>query len=640
MIGTILDKYEVLQKVGEGGMATVYRGRHTTLGRDVAIKILHPHLSSSTRNRKRFAREARAIEHLRHDNILEIFDYSGADAEDCYIVTEFVGGRTLTGFMDEHGRLPSEVASIIGIALARALTYAHDAGVLHRDLKPDNVMIRFDGTVKLMDFGIARFLDESQVTMTGALVGSPAFMSPEQAKEGDLDRRSDLFSLGTLLFFLASGHLPFSGSNPSLILKNIIEGNRPSLAELAPSVSATLCDVVERLLQSDREERFDDARQVEERLRASLDEVRIDPDDPRWSLTAWLDDSAAYQRRLDDHLETVLLEQGRELLTAGDALDALRLLNRLLSIDPDNAEVVSLVQGLHVEEESEGGARRGMWVVAGVGAVLAAVAFLVVGLATGAIPLFGPASPSGQPSSPPDEAGPRDTPTAIAPAVLVPDKPVEADSPVDTDAELPLTTRVPLPGQPTRPSVQPPSPRVPRDSPRDDGSADASSGTADDGELPSDAVQVPPPAPARSCLEVRLDRYYADVWIDGRSADWRTNKPGCIDVEPGAHRVRLIHSLLEWDQDILVDVAEGQHLKITPDVRWSPITVRFPEGWDTSCVVRVDGSPVGPLAEVGSDLALERSGSREVALVCGGKVRARQSYRVDAYKQVDFPAPE
>ena len=159
-------------------MATVYRGRHATLDRDVAIKVLHPHLSSSVHNRKRFAREAKAIEHLRHANILEIFDYSGIDASDCYIVTEFVHGETLTALLQRRGCVVSEVTSLIGIALCRALSYAHAEGVLHRDIKTDNVMLRVDGTVKLMDFGIARFLDETHVTMTGALVGSPAFMSP------------------------------------------------------------------------------------------------------------------------------------------------------------------------------------------------------------------------------------------------------------------------------------------------------------------------------------------------------------------------------------------------------------------------------------------------------------------------------
>jgi serine/threonine-protein kinase len=159
VIGTVLDKYEILQKIGEGGMATVYRGRHLALGRDVAIKVLHPHLSASVRNRNRFAREARAIEHLDHDNILKIFDYSGTENDDCYIVTEFVDGVTLQDVVAEHGRVPSEVVAILGIRLGEALSYAHHHDIIHRDLKPENVMMKRDGTVKLMDFGIARFLD-------------------------------------------------------------------------------------------------------------------------------------------------------------------------------------------------------------------------------------------------------------------------------------------------------------------------------------------------------------------------------------------------------------------------------------------------------------------------------------------------
>ena len=236
MIGARLDNIR--------SFAEVRRRRHghcllrgaLHLDRQVAIKVLHPHLSSSQRNRSRFAREARAIEHLRHENILEIYDYSGVDAADCYIITEFVPGVTLSNFREEHGALPSEIVALIGISLGEALAYAHVSGILHRDLKPENVMIRRDGEAKLMDFGIARFLNESQVTMTGALVGSPAYMSPEQATERELDQRSDLFSLGTLLYEIATGHLPFTGSNPSLILKKIIDGERPGVTELAPTL--------------------------------------------------------------------------------------------------------------------------------------------------------------------------------------------------------------------------------------------------------------------------------------------------------------------------------------------------------------------------------------------------------------------
>ncbi|HHO53653.1 MAG TPA: serine/threonine protein kinase, partial [Deltaproteobacteria bacterium] len=362
MIGTTLDKYEVLQKVGEGGMATVYRGRHSTLDRDVAIKVLHPHLSSSARNRMRFAREARAVERLRHDNILEIFDYSGDEANDCYIVTEFVEGETLTSLLHRCGRLPSEVVAIIGIHVARALAFAHTKGILHRDLKTDNIMVRVDGTVKLMDFGIARFLDESHVTMTGALVGSPAFMSPEQAVEAELDLRSDLFALGTVLFYLVTGHLPFSGSNPSLILKNVIEGNRPNVSDLTPTMSASLADVIERLMATSPDDRYVTASDVERHLSACLVEARIEPSDPSWRLQAFLDEPEAYEARLEAHLREVLVAEGTRLLEEGDHLAALRLFNRLLSMDEDNVEVLSLVQNLHGDPVQP--SRRGAWIAA------------------------------------------------------------------------------------------------------------------------------------------------------------------------------------------------------------------------------------------------------------------------------------
>jgi tRNA A-37 threonylcarbamoyl transferase component Bud32 len=563
LIGTSLDKYEVLQKVGEGGMATVYRGRHRTLRREVAIKVLHPHLSSSTRNRKRFAREARAIEVLRHDNILEIFDYSGTDAEECYIITEFVEGETLTDLVDRTGALPSEAATIVGLHLCEALAYAHKMGILHRDLKPDNVMVRLDGTVKLMDFGIARFLDESNVTMTGALVGSPAFMSPEQISEGELDHRSDLFSLGTLLFFLVTGQLPFTGSNAHLILKKIAEGTRPTVAELVPSVSATLADVIERLMATRPDDRYPTAEAVLDDLRAALTEVDVDLDDVQWGVRAWMADSEAYRRRLDDHLTAVLVQSGKALMASDDHLAALRLFNRALSMDDDNAEVLAIVQGMHQDERPR---RRRYAPFAMLALGLAFTAAIIISLVRRDPPPQDPLPPVVA-----AEAGPAELPSAPPPAA----EPAAVASPAPP---------TPSASAPVQPSSRPPQ--------------RAAQLATQPAAARAELAPAPSLAPKLATLEIRSN-YPADIYIDDQKRG-ETRQPAPIEVPPGEHQIVLRGEFLQ-DYAMLVELAPGEHwtpgevLRLLP----RPATVELDVAFPGECAIALDARDLGTIAEVG-----------------------------------------
>jgi serine/threonine-protein kinase len=561
VIGTVLDKYEILQKIGEGGMATVYRGRHLALGRDVAIKVLHPHLSASVRNRNRFAREARAIEHLDHDNILKIFDYSGSDNDDCYIVTEFVDGVTLQDVVAQHGHLPSEVVAILGIRLGEALSYAHHHDIIHRDLKPENVMMKRDGSVKLMDFGIARFLDESNLTMTGALVGSPAYMSPEQAMEKVLDSRSDLFSLGTLLYHLVTGQLPFSGNNASIVLKNIIEGHRPDVIELRPDVSGRLADLIERLLETDPNDRPNNAEDVVAELRKALAEVRIDPEEEKWSLCSWLQDPAGYVQRLDEHLKTVLLAEGKDKLKARDHLEALRLFNRLLSIDEGNAEVLALVQGMHTDVSRDPPSLR-TWGV-GVGVVVAA--FVVT---WGLWPRGNEdkASVTTEPS-PPVEAATQTVappPEAIVASIDVP--PVTTPSLTSEPASVPR--------------------RVIRPKDRD--------------RVPViDEVPAEVPAPAK--LTVRTGLSWGDVELDG--VDLGRAEPGKeFVIAPGHHKLRVSN---DTSEPFLTefDAAPGERKEIKATLVPVPFTVQLSD-YPGTCVVGLDGETKGLVDHLGGKLLI------------------------------------
>jgi len=595
LIGTVLDKYEILQKVGEGGMATVYRGRHTTLGRDVAIKVLHPHLSAAERNRQRFAREARAIEHLDHDNILKIFDYSGNLTDDCYIVTEFVDGVTLQRMVSERGRVPSEVAAIIGLRLAEALSYAHELGIIHRDLKPENVMLRRDGAVKLMDFGIARFLDEMNLTVTGALVGSPAYMSPEQAMERVLDPRSDLFSMGTLLFHLVTGQLPFSGSNPSIILRNIIEGNRPEALELAPDISGDLADLIEALLQTDLLDRPSTAAEVEDLLRAALDNIQLDWRHPSWSVQAWLADPTGYEERLDTHLRSILLIEGRERLDQRDHLGALRLFNRLLSIDEDNDEVLTLVQSMHVAPP--GASRRRTWLG---GASVALI--LLVSLTTWALWPSDPSEPEQAGVEPPTETAPDapgpSTTTLPATATTSPEEGVpDAIAAVIPETGTTPTTRdakvtAPIPPGPKQVSAQPPP--VPGE--EEGGSA---------------AEEPDPPG----LLTVVVPGSWAQIYIDDTLVG-KTGVVTAIPVTPGTHDLRLENPLAQPHSQEFT-VASGEELTLDVPLSPKPAVVRIGSTIDAACEVVLDGASRGTVQSLGRSLRVgDSEGGHVVEIIC------------------------
>ena len=561
MIGNVVEKYEVIQKIGEGGMATVYRGRHTTLGREVAIKVLHPHLSASERNRLRFAREARAIEHLEHDNILKIFDYSGTDAENCYIVTEFVDGITLQALLEERGRFPSEIAAQIGLKLAQALDYAHELGIIHRDLKLENVMLRRDGALKLMDFGIARFLDEVNLTITGALVGSPAYMSPEQAMERVLDSRSDLFSLGTLLFHLVTGQLPFTGANPSIVLRNVIEGNRPSVLELAPDVSASLGDLIEQLLQTEASDRPTSAAEVTERLSMSLAEVGIVSADPTWSVQRWLQSPIDFEEKLRADLRVLLLASGKEKLVAKDHLSALRIFNRLLSIDEDNEEVLQLIRGMHADAPRTSRGFKPLLLGATILAIVALVTFFIWPTSTpkNESPFAGNEQASTDADMDESEAGDIDAPPQV------------------------VATRQKSPQAKASPKEALKTPPVSR---------------AQNTPAPNSAAEpAPPPAARPGAVIITVPGSWGDIYIDGKLIG-RTGTVGAIPVAAGTHILGIQNDhALPYKKRFTVEPGETKSIEVT-DLQRKPVRFRLLGSPSPDCTVRVDGIVRGTVANL------------------------------------------
>jgi eukaryotic-like serine/threonine-protein kinase len=269
----IADRYELEELVGEGGMSSVYRAHDAVLERRVAIKVLHEHYSSDPEYVERFRREARAIARLAHPNVVTVIDRGEWDGRQ-FIVFEHVAGENLKTAIERVGALPVKRALVLSIQIARALAYAHELEIVHRDVKPHNVLLDPAGAAKVTDFGIARTLDvEEALTQTGTVLGTGQYLSPEQANGGRGDERSDQYSLGVVIYELLTGEVPYSGGSLMAIAMKHVNDPVPSVRERRPEVSARLDSVVACAMAKNPEDRFPSMQAMVTALEACLAEL-------------------------------------------------------------------------------------------------------------------------------------------------------------------------------------------------------------------------------------------------------------------------------------------------------------------------------------------------------------------------------
>jgi eukaryotic-like serine/threonine-protein kinase len=358
-----LAKYEILEEIGHGGMASVYRARDKRLGREVAVKIIHPHLRTSSEVAARFRAEARAVAKLRHPNIVEVYDVSDADEAEQYLVVELVRGTTLRQLKLRHDKMPPEIAAVIALEVLDALACAHESGVVHRDVKPENVLVALPRSdlaaqgpsgemssplVKLADFGIAKLLDAPGMTSTGQVMGSPAHMAPEQIEAGEADARSDLFAVGVVLYECMTGHPPFEGNNPAQVLKRVLDGRYAPAGAERPAIGSRWSAIIDRALKHRKEDRFATASSM--RAAIALELERLDSGSPDSNLRQWLVDPADYVARTEATLAERLRLRGDEGRQRGDAIGAAWDYNRALAYAPDDGRLLRVIASIQKAE--------------------------------------------------------------------------------------------------------------------------------------------------------------------------------------------------------------------------------------------------------------------------------------------------
>ena len=370
-----IDKYELLEEIGSGGMATVYRARDPRLGREVAVKVIHKHLRENTEVGTRFVAEARAAAKLRHPGIVEVFDVSNDEDPERYLVAELIRGTTLRKVLQRHRDLPAEIGAAMVLQICEALEHAHASSIIHRDIKPENVLVELPSdraaangasskapssdpardapadpgskkpgrgepgvVIKITDFGIAKILDAQSVTSTGQVLGSPAHMAPEQIEGGDVDARTDVFALGVLMYEALVGHLPFEGKNPAQVLRRVLDGTYPAADRERPSVGGRWSRILACALAHDAGERTASAAQLGEQIRLELVALGI-ADGPE-EISAYFASPPAYTEAQAARLVPRLVARGEAARRAGDVPGAAADFNRALALSPDDLTIL------------------------------------------------------------------------------------------------------------------------------------------------------------------------------------------------------------------------------------------------------------------------------------------------------------
>lgn len=258
MIGQVISHYRILEKVGQGGMGVVYKAEDTRLKRTVALKFLPHRLTPTNQEKARFLQEAQAASSLNHPNVCMIHDIAEHD-DQTFIVMEFVDGKTLR---EVRHKLSVKQAVDVAVQVAEGLAAAHEKGIVHRDIKSDNIMVRGDGRAQIMDFGLAKLQGASGLSKTGSTIGTTAYMSPEQVRGEEADHRTDIFALGVVMYEILTGQLPFKGAHEAAVMYEIVNVDPAPFIATHPEIEPDLERIVMKCLEKDRESRYQSAREV------------------------------------------------------------------------------------------------------------------------------------------------------------------------------------------------------------------------------------------------------------------------------------------------------------------------------------------------------------------------------------------